>query len=548
MRTRSRRVVYAVLLALACVNFAFRYPTSEHEAGADSFVFHGLAQTVLDSGRAAWLLNPLSLLGLYPLSHPSGSILIVSGIAGVGGIPAEGAILLFDMMTTLVGLLGAFMMAREIRPDDRLALLVALLFSTAPRFISSLEWEVPTRSLFTALMPLFVWSVLRLHRHVDALHLSLLATILVVMMSAHRLTVMMAIVLVAYIAASILVVALRILRTRYASTFLAPRLRRVLRLGSWGIVSIGLLYFLLFSGVLPAYTSGQLGAGSNAASQLWNLSVSLARSAGLLLPFVVLGVLSVARSRIHDVRGPWLIAILVGFMPTLSLRQYTGWYLVPFAAIFIGLGILYLYGFLSMRPRLRLAFAAAVVCASLTSSAVIVGYEKSVEQYLPSPVYDGAVYLRYADHATFLSNSGLLGVQVHAISGFPYMPIGGATTSAQGPEILAFGFMESSDVIPRLIPLGSLTIEDDSFFVLDGVNFEVIWADTLSRPLGTTYVDRQLTQYDVEYLIARKDLVDRFEAYGNVYASPFVASVAAQQYAIFDSSSLTVYYLQTTRS
>src|SRR5438034_9330286 len=98
-------------------------------------------------------------------------------------------------------------------------------------------------------------------------------------------------------------------------------------------------------------------------------------------------------------------------------------------------------------------------------------YTLSLHDALPISVFNGGLYLRNAVGKPFLSNSGSLGVQSHAISGLPYLPIGGSTTSFQGPEILAFGFLHPADVRPRLIPLGSLTIEVDSFFLHDGVNF-----------------------------------------------------------------------------
>ena len=145
MRPFPREVTFALLLSILALTLAFRYPVSEHEAGSDSFVFHGLAQTIVDSKYAPWLINPLSIFGLYPLSHPSGPILAVALTTELGGIPAEGSILVLDFLSAVLGTLGAFLMAREVKPDDRFALLVAFLFSTAPRFVSSLEWQVPTR-------------------------------------------------------------------------------------------------------------------------------------------------------------------------------------------------------------------------------------------------------------------------------------------------------------------------------------------------------------------------------------------------------------------
>ncbi|HYT00834.1 MAG TPA: hypothetical protein VEO20_09240 [Thermoplasmata archaeon] len=548
MKSFNKAASIAILLSIVSLNLAFRYPTTEHEVGADSFVFHGLAQMIIDSKHAAWLINPLSLFGLYPLAHPSGPMLAVAAMTEVGGVPAEASILFFDFMSAILGALGAFLMAREIKPDPRLALLIAFLFSTAPRFVSSLEWQMPTRSLFTALVPVFVWALLRLRSRVDPVSLGVLATSLLLMMSAHRLAVVMAIVMAAYVAANIFMVSVKILRTTYAPVFLHRRFRAVLRLGSWCVIAIVVVYIILFSGVLGEYQQGQLVGGPNPIAQLENLGISLARTVGLLLPLVIVGVVAVSRTRAPDVREPWLVAVLVGIVPTLGLRQYTGWYLVPFAAIFMGLGILFVYQTMNARPRLRSAFLVCMIAGSIASSAAIVNYERSVESHLTSEVYDGGLYLRAVVRGPFLSNSGSLGVQSHAISGLPYLPIGGSTTAFQGPEILAFGYLQPGDVHARLIPIGSLTIEDDSFFVLDGVNFEVIWADILSRPANDPYVAGQLSLYNIQYYLETRGLAGSFEAYGNTYASPFAVSVASGRYVIYETGDVAIYFLQSPRS
>jgi len=544
MMRLPKATVIVLLAALVCVNLALRYPAAQHEGGADSFVFHGLAQVVLDTKHADWLLNPLSVLGLYPLSHPSGSILSVSDLSEVGGVQVEGSILLADMLTSILGTLGAFLMAREIKVGDPLALLVAFIFSTAPRFVSSLEWQVPTRSLFTAIVPLFVWGLLRMHKRVDIIQIGVLSTILLVMMSAHRLAVMMAIVMTAYIAATIFVVVLRILRTTYASVFLAPRLRSILRLGSWCVLVTIAVYFLLFSGLLDAYEKGQFGAETGLVGQFENLGISLARTVGFLIPLVVVGAAAVLHSRGNDVRQPWLVAVLIGILPTLSLRQYTGWYLIPFAAIYIAMGVQFLHDRLKARRGIRVAFIASVLVISLVSTVYIVNYERQVEQYLTSPVYDGGIYMRQAAQHAFISNSGALGVQAHAISGLPYLPIGGSTTAFQGPEILAFHYLDPSAVRPRLIPIGSLTIEDDSFFVLDDVNLEKTWADTLAKPVSDPYVTQELNSYHIQFFVEKKALSGSFEAYGNTYDSPFAVSCGAERYVVFSSDTVSVFFLQ----
>src|SRR3989442_13115420 len=107
MMRLPKATVIVLLAALVCVNLALRYPAAQHEGGADSFVFHGLAQVGLDTKHADWLLNPLSVLGFYPLSHPSGSILSVSDLSEFGGSQVEGPFLLADMLASILATLCA---------------------------------------------------------------------------------------------------------------------------------------------------------------------------------------------------------------------------------------------------------------------------------------------------------------------------------------------------------------------------------------------------------------------------------------------------------
>src|SRR5207249_10571020 len=275
-----------------------------------------------------------------------------------------------------------------------------------------------------------------------------------VMITAHRLAVKKAIVKAAYIVKNIFKMSDKILLTTYAPVFLQRRFRTVLRLGSWSVITIIVLYIILFSGVLAEYERGQLVGGSNPIAQLENLGISLARTVGLLLPFVIVGAVAVSRTRAPDVREPWLVGVLIGIVPTLGLRQYTGWYLVPVAAIFMGIGIFFLYHTLNALPKLRSVFLSSIIAGSIISSAAIVNYEQQVEVHLNPSVFNGGLYLRNAVGKPFLSNSGSLGVQSHAISGLPYLPIGGFTNSFQWPPISPFGYLQPAHIPPPVLSYG----------------------------------------------------------------------------------------------
>src|SRR5919197_764989 len=312
-----RRTTHSLILFLLTLNFLVRFPQTPHELGFDGFVYHGMTMSLIQSGNSLWVLHPLSYFGMYPLSHPSGSLFVLADLSILSGASVEGAILLFDFGLAAVGLLCAFLFSMEIRRDEGLALTVAALFSLSPRFVSGLLWDIPTRTLFSALVPLFIWLLLRFNRTRDVRVFAFVVLVLVIMMSAHRLSLLMSAIFVAFIVTEILLVGVRTVRIRYAALVLRPKFRRLANLSV-------LLGFFLFSismlgigGILTSYGAGRAGFGSGVVLNASNLGVSLARSAGFLIPLVPLGVVAVYQQRLKEFKEPFLLMILLVLLPTL---------------------------------------------------------------------------------------------------------------------------------------------------------------------------------------------------------------------------------------
>jgi len=537
-----KRTTFALLLFLLCLNYLVRYPRTPHELGYDAFVFHGMTLSLTEAGYAKWIIHPLSYLGLYPLSHPSGSMFTLGAFSLTSGLPIEGAILLFDMVVVLAGLLISFVLAMEIRRDEVLALLVAALFSLAPRYVTSLLWEVPTRTLFTTLVPLVVWVLLRWHRSKDLRFLALAPVTLFLMMSAHRLTFLMSILLIAFVLTALILVTAQTLRIRYASQLLSPAFRRATNVGVILSIIIVASTLLVLGGVLASYQTGQLGLGSGILSQVSNLGVSLTRSAGFLIPLLPLGALAVYNMRAKGLKEAFLLMILVVLIPTLSLRQYTGYYIVPFTALFIGLGLWYIVGRLRRRVT-RVAVAAAALAVSIISVQVVVGFDLQSEPYIDDQSYAHAVYILHTTDGTIVANDGVLGSKIYAIAGAAYLPVGGATTAFQSPEVLIFGFVDPNSLRIVQIPIAELTIESDSPFVLLGVQAERDWAEMLDRPLESTS-SRVLRVYDPTYLLELRATDGGYFAYGRRYDSPFISSVHSSSYKVFEIQGQALWYLR----
>src|SRR6266498_4320769 len=115
----AKRTVYSLLLALICADLLFRYPLdTPHELGADTTFIHTLATSIIIEGRATWIIHPTSYFGLYALSYPSAIPFYFAACTDLTGVPIEGVMLILGWVTSIVGTLGAFLVARKLRRDD----------------------------------------------------------------------------------------------------------------------------------------------------------------------------------------------------------------------------------------------------------------------------------------------------------------------------------------------------------------------------------------------------------------------------------------------
>src|SRR5204862_7665437 len=96
---------------------------------------------------------------------------------------------------------------------------------------------------------------------------------------------------------------------------------------------------LLFTNALSEYSVGVVVSGNSPAVQLFNLGLSLARSSGVLLPVAIAGLFALVVKRNKGLAEPFMFLALLTFTPMLFLREYTGFYTVPFTSLFVAYGL-----------------------------------------------------------------------------------------------------------------------------------------------------------------------------------------------------------------
>lgn len=543
----GRKPALMLLGSIVVLNILLRYPSGDHEIGLDSFFIHTLAQSVLSRGHADWILNPLSYFGWYPLSYPSSSPFFEATLSSLSGLDVETTILLSSLLLGPIGILGAFLLAREFSRDELFGIFVALLYGLAPKFLVFTIWTATSRNLFMTLLPFFVWTLLRSYRSANISNVSFLLAVSVLLATTHRLVVLVFVIVLALISAAIVHVIGRVLRTQLPAVVLSGSFRRTIPYLVLGAVGGSSLVVLLAANVLAEYSEGVLVSGSQWYVELLNLAASVGRSGGLALPLGLVGLVVTARKRNKTARDAFLAVSLIALIPTFLLREYTGFYILPFLALYGGLGLSGLLASVRRRPRRFLVSAAILMAAVVSSSVLVLGYETEQFSTLSPHTYDTAIFLNRVDpESTILANDGLTGVRVGAVGGLRVLPVGGAGTSFQSPELLVHGFYTGNDLAGNLtrVPLQELTFESDSLWVAANINAELDWVAMLQAPKGILPNDLQV-RYHPSYYLEVKSLSGEFFAYNNVYASNLGVAAHQDSYCLWDNGQETLWWIRS---
>jgi hypothetical protein len=86
-----------------------------------------------------------------------------------------------------------------------------------------------------------------------------------------------------------------------------------------------------------------------------------------------------------------------------------------------------------------------------------------------------------------------------------------------------------------------LTLESDSPFILEGVQTEADWAAILDHA-PSSISSQVLNRYDPRYLVENTEAGGGYLAYGQRYPSPFISSLHANSYKLFEVTGQSLWY------
>lgn len=534
----------ALLVSTCLVSLIFRYPGT-HEIGIDSFFIHALAQTIVQNGSAKWILNPISYFGWYPLSYPSGDPFLLASTSQLSGQDVETAVLLTSLLFGPIGILGSFLWARTFWTDEYFAIAVALVYGLAPRFLTFTLWTASTRNLFMAILPLFLWALMRLHRSARWSDFFITVVLLVSLAAVHRLAVLVILTAGGLLVAVILHIAAGIIRKYRPKAVLRGFVRGTAR---WVVFSAALtigLGILLGSHVLDQYSRGELVSGSSTFIQFVNLGVSLVRSVGLALPLALVGFVSITRNRSLYVRHTFLIAALLGLIPTLLFRDYTGFYILPFLAAFAGYGFLAIFKVLHKHRRIATGTVVALAVALGVLSGYVLRYEIRVSTIMTEEDYTAAVYINQMQlEGALLANDGLAVSRIGALTGSRVVPTSGGF-GVPGAEYLVFGYLSQDQVNSRIIrvPLAKITVDSETFWAVGGIDTVVDYATIMQSEFGKLPQALVERYHPIAYLESKTIYGSYYDYNRALHPSRLGNDLHALAYCTYDDGTETIWWL-----
>lgn len=521
-----------LLIAALFLSLAVRWPLIPHETGIDSFNIHAFADTIRTLGSIEWSGSILSYFGLFPFSYPSGVPILLSEISIMTGGSLEIIILIFSMITSLIGTLMAFILSLEIRNSTLIAFGVSIGYSLSPLFLVWTQWTVTTRSLFMALLPLTIWIILRyskISRDTSTneqrfRYILLLFLLIILTAMIHRMFVIIILLFLGYIASR----SAYKLITRHEMTIRTHYERmRSLLINLLIILSIaGIAIYLAIIGGwfgVETYEEGFFD-GSGDFIKLLNLIASTAATSGLpltmLFPFsfafIILGK--------KEFAGIFLIACFLILLAFSGGRTYER---ILYPIIIIPL-IFHSVRMIRKNP-VRRKFAAILIMAFLITipgNLLIVDYynhwsEKKVindGNAISEQTYATAMYMReYYNGYHYICSNWIASIRIQAYSGSAELPCGSFSMVS---NILIYGIINSSDLQIQGISI-------DEIILNKGIPFESEWEIRIISDWGKVFLSTNLDtrleilrRYDTKLFIEDTRLDMKIVGYQSIMLYP----------------------------
>jgi len=361
-----RKTVLLLLFAIILVSLVTRYPLVEHERNqTDSYFIHTLSNSIVREGQAAWTFSPLSYVGYFPFSYPSGVPFVLAEMSILTGLDMNVCILLADAILSTLFCLVVFCLSREFIRRAEFALLATLLATLAPRFVDTTYWDGSARGMEVVLIILLVFATFRTGFLRSNLMLVVSALIGVACFAVHHMAVLLILFGAGYV--------LAVLTTRYVPPVFRSRGRKwsfVAALSfALGVTLVSMNYFgYLGNSVESIGEAGFFDIKSPLVAILVNLLVAFTHQIGLVLVLAAFGVIAFLRVPRFNVRAVFPLVVLIAFVPVMGSSLYVSMLLAPFVAVLGATWVQRLRESKKMKAKSFASSVAILIALSLTTT------------------------------------------------------------------------------------------------------------------------------------------------------------------------------------
>ncbi|WP_292465045.1 hypothetical protein [Methanolobus sp.] len=412
---------FSLLSLLVLLNLVIRIPSIPHEKGYDSFFIHSLANSISIFGDAQWWIHWLSAFGFYALSYASAVPFILSGMHQLMGIEMEIVILLYCIISGVISIFTAYVLAGRLSTHFIFKYGVALFFSIAPGVMLFSTWEVSTRGLFITLLPLFIYLLMSKISHITKL--VLLTLLFIFLFGVHH---------YGFFLIPIIVV--------YVTILLLEKTGYLKKINPYSTYILVFLMVLLIG--LPFFSRSLVDSGSRY-SWLITSSIAIIRQAGPALLLAMGGFIYTLLKKDKSRTELFILSILILFIPAVYSHIYGAYILLLFIILLTGFSV---FNMASIMPHTKLA-SLALISIILLSVAFGSYYnhnrtgESDAYWYMGEGVYAAGMWGRnYVPDNSRGLDMTFETTRVFAVSeGHPITPTIGAGN-------LAYGFVNESDI------------------------------------------------------------------------------------------------------
>lgn len=555
----SKRTVILLLAALVLLSIALRYPVVEHERDqTDSYFIHLLSQSIVEHGYAKWTFSPLSYLGYYPFSYPSGVPFLMAEVSSLTGLSVESSILCANFMFATLFALAVFGLTRIFIRKPEFIILACLFAVLGPRFVDTTFWNGSARGVFAVLVTLVVFTSFRAGATGQRRLLIISLLLAIGCFLTHHMAVLLVVFALGYVMAVLL------------GSFLPKKVPHDKR----GTVTASALLAILFIGLLAlwhfqyfeflGFTDFSLKSrffdlDPPGLSIVANMALSYTNQIGFVLVLAFLGVPYVFRRSGVRTESLYLLTLPIAFVPLLGSSLYVSMLLTPFVAI---LGTLWLA---RLAKSSRFKFAALPVIAIMLVSSIALPiwsterwneaqYKSGDTVEVDNQVFNDAIYLGVGyERASFISNDNVMMTEIAAISDSTFLGswIFMTLTGDIKYEDIKNNVTWSQARFPRNLYIWFAYQPDPN------VDVKIFW---LMR-LGVVYSSPQNYSQGNEYFSDHQKIVVvvdnlwplKYVTQYDIYLSPFMleiqhsASVRHQEfssYKSYESEGVTLYIVQ----